>query len=112
VEEFPDYVPNPDPPTGVTFSAKGCTSDGAMMTSGFVTTPEDVSVQSPQVTLSKVQLLGSFAPDGAGILHGTGIVSVGDLVLGMTSAGPASGTLSARELTGMDVPAGLPQPSP
>jgi hypothetical protein len=112
VDEFTDYVPNPDPPNGFSFATTGCAPDQLMMTAGFATTPVDVSVQTPMVTLRNASLSASFAPDASGTLRGMGGIAADALLLGTNDVGMAQGTLTARSLADTDVPAGLPQPQP
>jgi hypothetical protein len=110
VDEFSDYVPNPDPPTGFSFLVDGCAVDQSGTTSAYTTAKVDVAVQSPMVTLRNTQLSASFAPDGAGLLRGTGSLSADAVLLGTIDSGKGSGDLTARAIEGADVPPGIPGP--
>lgn len=97
-DEFPDYVPNPSPPTGFTFTVPGCVQDLEDGTIAFANAPVDVSVQQPPVTIKALQLTASFAKDEAGVLRASGSGGGDDVVLGTSSSGPGTGTVSARSL--------------
>ena len=110
VDEYPDYVPNPSPPTGYSFTTTGCLvqqSDGSV---AFANAPVDVEVLSPHVTLRNTKLTVSFTHDATGIHRGQGSLVADAVLLGTSPSGEGEGDLTARELPAADVPAGLPQP--
>lgn len=110
VDEFPDYVPTPDPPTGFSFTTTGCVVDSDATTSEFAINPVDVEVQMPMVTLRNAALTASFSVDSAGVLRGTGALTSDGVLLGTTDSGKGHGNLTARSLTPEQVPSGVPMP--
>lgn len=110
VAEYPDYIPNPTPPIGFSFQTTGCVIDQPDGTVAFITAPVDVVVQSPPVTLRNTQITGSFSVGAGGVLDGTGSISADDVLLGTTTSGAASGSMSARSIPDDKVPPGVPQP--
>ena len=108
-EEFPDFVPNTAPPTGFSFQTTGCVIDQPDSTTAFITAPSDVAVQSPPVTLRNTQITGSFKIVND-VVQGSGAIAADDVLLGTTSSGKASGTMSARSIPEADVPPGVPKP--
>ncbi len=112
VDEFSDYVPNPDPPTGFAFANTGCVVDQSPTTAAFATSPVDVQVTSPSVTLRNAALSSAFSPDSAGILRGTGSLTADAVLLGTIDSGAGHGNLTARSIAPKDVPPGVPQPMP
>ena len=109
VDEFSDYVPNPSPPTGFSFSTTGCAVDQDG-TSAFATAPVDVEVTSPHVTLRNAALSTSFAPDDSGILRGTGTLTADAVLLGTIDSGMGHGNLTARSIPAGQAPPGIPGP--
>jgi hypothetical protein len=110
VDEFPDYVPHPDPPTGYSFLAPGCAADESATTASFATSPVDVMVEMPMVTLRGASLSSQFVLGGDGTLRGMGSLAAEALVLGTVESGAVQGNLTAISLADQDVPPGLPQP--
>jgi len=110
VDEFSDYVPNPDAPTGFSFSASGCAVDQAAMTAAFATGPVDVQVTQPMVTLRNAALSSSFTPDSAGVLRGTGALTADGVLLGTVNSGMGQGNLTARSIAPAEVPPDVPAP--
>jgi hypothetical protein len=109
--EFSDYIPNAAPPVGFSFQTTGCVIDQADGTAAFITAPVDVVVQSPPVTLRNTQITGSFKLGAGDILQGTGSISADDVLLGITTSGAASGSMSAQSVPADQVPPGVPQPT-
>jgi hypothetical protein len=109
-DEYSDYVPDPDLPTGFGFSTTGCTADQSGGAATFVTAPVDIVVSSPMVTLRNGALNSSFAPDMNGVLRGTGSLVADAVLLGTINSGMGQGDLTARLIPDADVPKGLPQP--
>ena len=110
VDEFPDYAPNPDPPTGFSFDNTGCAVDVGAMTTTFATDPHDVQVTSPMVTLRNAALSASFVTDSSGVLRGTGSLVADAVLLGTIDSGKGQGNLTAILLSADQTPSGLPQP--
>ena len=108
-EEFPDFVPNTTPPTGFSFQTTGCVIDQPDGTAAFITAPVDVAVQSPPVTLRNTQITGSFTLVND-VVQGSGAIAADDVLLGTTSSGKATGTMSARSIPDDQVPPGVPLP--
>jgi hypothetical protein len=111
VDEFSDYVPNPDAPTGFAFATQGCVIDQGPTTAAFATSPVDVQVTSPMVTLRNAALSSAFSPDGMGTLRGTGSLTADAVLLGTIDSGPGHGDLTARSTAPQDVPPGVPGPT-
>lgn len=110
VDEFPDYVPNPDPPTGFGFGVVGCAVDQDEMTSALATGKVDVEVQQPHVTLVDADLTASFTLDGSGVLRGTGSLSAPSVTIGPLDSGEGTGDLTARSMTDEEAPPDIPAP--
>lgn len=108
--EYPDYIPNPTPPIGFSFQTTGCVIDQPDGTVAFITAPVDVVVQSPPVTLRNTQITGSFTVKPGDVLDGTGSISADDVLLGTTTSGAATGSMSALSIPEDKVPPGVPQP--
>ncbi|HTJ85566.1 MAG TPA: hypothetical protein VL400_27805, partial [Polyangiaceae bacterium] len=60
--EYPDFVPNPTPPAGYTFSVGGCVVQHDN-TYTFINQPADVDIQQPDVFVAGIQLIASFEDD-------------------------------------------------
>jgi hypothetical protein len=110
VDEFPDYVPNPDPPTGFGFGVVGCAIDQDAMTSALATGKVDVEVQQPHVTLVDADLTASFTLDAFGVLRGTGSLSAPSVTIGPLDSGDGKGDLTARSMTEEEAPPDIPAP--
>ena len=108
--EFSDYVPKTAAPDGFSFQTTGCVIDQPDGTVAFITAPVDVVVQLPAVTLRNTQITGSFTPGPGDILQGTGSISADDVLLGTTTSGAATGSMSAQSVPEAQVPPGVPQP--
>jgi hypothetical protein len=110
VDEFPDYVPDPGPPAGYSFTVKGCVVDQDDTRATFATLPVDVATPMPPVTLRNLTLKSLFALGDDGVLRATGSLSADDVLIGVTASGAAAGDVTARSIPADQVPAGLPQP--
>ena len=106
IDEFPDYVPNPDAPTGFSFLVQGCATDQGAMMAAFGTEKVDVQVAQPMVTLRQTQLNAAFTIDAVGVLRGTGSLTADAVLLGPIDSGKGSGDLTARSLTDAEAPSG------
>jgi hypothetical protein len=110
VDEYSDYVPNPDPPTGFGFAVIGCAEDQDETSTVFTSAHVDVVTQQPQVTLHRAQLTCSFTPDAAGVLRGTGSLTAEKVTLGIIDSGKGVGDLQGRSIDPSKVPATIPGP--
>ncbi len=102
-DEFPDYIPDPGPPTGYSFTVHGCAEDIGDGTASYVNLPVDVDVPQPQVTLRNTRFASTFTQDGSGLVRGTGSISADDVLIGSISSGRGEGSLAMRK-----VPDGIP----
>ncbi|HVY45155.1 MAG TPA: hypothetical protein VHB21_04710 [Minicystis sp.] len=109
VDEYPDYLPNDAPPTGFSFTAKGCVVDRPDGSIAFETLPVDVTVTQPVVTLRNARLSASFRDDG-GTLVATGSFAADDVLFGTSPSGAATGDLTARSLDADEAPPDVPPP--
>jgi hypothetical protein len=112
VEEYSDWVPNAELPTGYTFTIKGCVEDQENGTAAFTNAPADVVVQQPPVTVKSISLGSAFAVDTDGVLRGSGSMKSVDVLLGSSSSGAGQGSLTARLIPPGEVPPGVPPPPP
>ncbi len=116
VEEYPDYVASPVPPTGFHFVVRACVQDQPDGSFSFGNAPVDVHVTTPTVTVVGIVFNASFQLDDAGVLRGGGSFTSTDTVLGKGAPGasksPASGTVSSRVIPANEVKPGLPEPPP
>jgi hypothetical protein len=110
VDEYPDYLPNYEPPTGYAFDVKGCVDGTDPKKMVFVNIPVDVEVQSPHVFLIATLLTASFAVDDKGVLRGAGSIAADQVLLGTADSGKAAGLISGRLIPEADVPKGLQKP--
>ena len=111
-DEFPDYVPDTGPPTGFSFTAKGCAEvqpDGSI---SFATSPVDATVPRPAVIIKGVVLNASFSVTNAAppSLRGTGAMTASQVLLLNIDSGPGAGMFDAVSIPADQVPPGLPNP--
>lgn len=111
VDEYPDFVPQPDPPTGYSFTVNGCAEDAADGSIGIATEPTDLVVQSPPVEAIGLAINCSFTADETGTLRCAGTSGAKDVKIGGQSAGPAEGASKGRPIPPEDTPEDLP-PAP
>ncbi|MFT3763971.1 MAG: hypothetical protein QM820_00360 [Minicystis sp.] len=111
VDEYPDYVPDPGPPAGFQFAAEGCSADQDGTTATFATSPTDIQVSQPMVTLRNAGLTASFVLDTDDTLRGTGSLVADAVLLGIIDSGKGQGDLTARSIPEDEVPMGLAGPS-
>lgn len=109
VDEYPDYLPNYDPPVGYSFDVSGCV-DGSGEKIVFQNLPVDVEVQSPHVILTSTIMTASFAKDADGALRGAGTITADHVLLGTVDSGKAEGAVSARSIPVGEEPPGLEKP--
>jgi len=112
VEEYPDFVPNAEPPAGFTFTVAGCVVDQEDGSVAFGTKPTDVVVEAPPVTIKEVELASAFTLDSEDVLRAIGTMKSKDVLLLTSSSGAGRGSLTARSLLPEDTPPGLPVPPP
>lgn len=90
-DEYPDWFPFPTPPTGFSFIAEGCAADNADGSTGILTAPATLAVESPAVTVSGLSLTASFADGKA-----SGALTADSVVVGTMPIGAGRGTMTAR----------------
>ncbi len=110
VDEYPDYLPNYQLPTGYAFDVRGCIDGTDPKKMVFVNIPVDVEVQSPHVILIATTLTSSFAMDDEGVLRGAGAIAADQVLLGTADSGNAEGLISGRQIPTADIPEGLQKP--
>jgi hypothetical protein len=109
VDEWPDFVPNPTPPTGYSFPVQGCTtSDGAAH--GVLTAPATMVVEQPAVTVGGLVLTSSFVAGEDGVVRATGSLTADVVRLGEGALGAGQGTMTAVKIPDDRAPAGIPRP--
>jgi hypothetical protein len=109
VDEYPDWVPNPAPPTGFSFEIHGCAVDDGNA-SDVLTAPATMIVQQPAVTVQGLTMTSQFAPSGDGIVRATGSLTADNVLLGAGGLGPGSGTMTAVRIPDNLAPTDLPLP--
>lgn len=110
VEEYPDYVPNVQPPTGYSFVIQGCAADQSDTEAGMLTIPAEMVVESPPVTVKGLVMTASFQLDAEGVVRGDGSLTAEDVLLLDSSSGAGSGTITGRRVPDDEVPPGVPLP--
>jgi hypothetical protein len=108
-DEYPDFVPNPTPPTGYSFFVQGCAVDDGDAT-GVITAPATMVVESPKVTVEALTMTGQFATDANGIPRANGSLVAGTVRLGTNPLGPGKGTMSGVRIPDEKLPPGVPMP--
>ncbi len=110
LDEYSDFITNPDPPTGYSFTVVGCAKDGPDGSIGIVTQPTDLIVQKPPVEAIGLAISCSFTKDEKGTLRCTGSSGSTDVKIGGESAGPAEGSSQGRIIPIEDASKDLPAP--
>lgn len=105
-DEWPDFIANVTPPTGYSFSVQGCAVDDGEST-GVLTAPATMVVESPRVTVEALTLTASFSADG----RGTGSLVADTVRLGGNPLGAGRGTMTAVRIPDDRLPANLPRPT-
>lgn len=108
-DEYPDFVPNPTPPTGYSFFVQGCAVDGESGT-GVITAPATMIVESPKVTVEALTMTAQFAPDESGIYRATGSLVSDTVRLGTNPLGAGKGTMTAVRIPDEAAPPDVPRP--
>lgn len=109
-DEYTDYVPNAEPPTGYSFAVEGCAvDDGAG--AGVITAPATMVVESPPVTVEGLTMTAFFGPDASGVVRGTGSLTGDRVLLGgnMVADGKGKGTMTATYIPDALVPPSVPR---
>ena len=110
VDEYSDFVPNADPPTGYSFAALGCAvDDGAG--AGVITAPATMVVESPPVTVAGLTMTAFFGPDAKGGLRATGSLTADTVLLGTSKLGAGKGSMTATLIPPAEVPPNVPRPA-
>jgi hypothetical protein len=110
VDEFIDFIPNPTPPTGYSFTVQGCVEDQSDTVVALATEPADLVVEQPAVTVRALVVLASFEKDPQGVFRATGSGTADQILLGDSPFGPAKGTVHARAIPLDQLPPGIPLP--
>lgn len=111
VDEYPDFSVNATPPTGYSFFVRGCAvDDGA--TSGVLTAPATMVVESPKVTVEGLTLTASFEPGPDGVVRGNGSLTADLVRLGSVALGPGKGSMTGLRIPDDRAPADVPHPAP
>ncbi|MEB2312477.1 MAG: hypothetical protein OZ921_19480 [Sorangiineae bacterium] len=107
--EFPDFVPDPTPPTGFKFEVTGFARDEADGSIAFGTAPFDMTITigtgAVEVTTVGTVLAGKFvdSPTEPGRLIATGTLSVDAVKVNGTGTDPTKGSLQVMSLTPEEV---------
>lgn len=108
--EYSDFVPHPEPPTGYSFTVDGCAEDASDGSAVLATAPTNLVVQQPPVEVVDLAITCAFTPGADGVLRCAGSSGARDVLIGGSSAGPAEGGATGRLLPPEDVPKDLPAP--
>ncbi|MBW2459849.1 MAG: hypothetical protein JRI68_35485, partial [Deltaproteobacteria bacterium] len=95
-DEYPDYIHNVQPPTGYSFTVRGCVENKAEQLWAFTNAPVDIQVESPPVGVKGIKFNAQFEYDDLGVLRGEGAFSAQELFLGDTPNGAALGSVFMR----------------
>ena len=107
VDEYPDFLPNPTPPVGYSFTVEGCAIDegnGA----GIITAPATMVVQQPPVTVEGLTMTAFFSTDTSGVTRATGSLVADAVRLNSTKIGAGKGNMTARLIPPNQIPPGVP----
>ncbi len=110
VDEYSDFVPNADPPTGYSFPVEGCAVDDGTG-AGVITAPATMVVESPPVTVAGLTMTAFFGADAKGNLRATGSLTGDAVLLGTSKLGAGKGTMNATFIPPAEVPANVPRPA-
>lgn len=108
-DEYPDFVPNPTPPTGYSFFVRGCAVDDENG-SGVITAPATMVVESPKVTVEALTMTAHFAADPSGSVRATGSLVADTVRLGTNPLGAGKGTMNAIRIPDPQTPPDVPRP--
>lgn len=104
VDEFPDWMPNPVPPTGYSFRVTGCIEDQGPDSAGLANASVDVVVQKPPVSVRGVSMNSGFVLGEDGVLRGTGAFTGDQVFIGTTPSGPGVGSQTMRSISDDEIP--------
>lgn len=104
IDEFPDWMPDPKPPTGYSFRVTGCIEDTGPDSAGLANASIDVVVQKPAVSVRGVSLNSGFVLGEDGVLRGTGAFTGDQVFIGTTPSGPGVGSQSMRSISEDEIP--------
>ena len=109
-DEYSDYVPNAEPPTGYSFAVQGCAVDDGKG-AGVVTAPATMVVESPPVTINGLTMTAFFGPDEKGTVRATGSLTADKIYLGgnVLGTGNGKGSMTATYIPDAQVPASVPR---
>lgn len=111
VEEYPDYVAKATAPNGYTFEMHGCASaEGDAGAVNILTSPGELNVPSPAVSIQGLTFTAQFAPVDGGAVLASGSLTATKTYLGASALGAGAGTLQAISIPDGGAPANLPQP--
>ncbi|MBK8251600.1 MAG: hypothetical protein IPK82_02900 [Polyangiaceae bacterium] len=110
VDEHTDFIVNPDPPTGYSFTVKGCVQDNGNGGAVLITEPTDLIVEQPPVEVTDLTITCTFELDDDGIFRCAGSSGSKDVKIGGKSAGAAVGSSNGRPIPPGEEPADLPSP--
>jgi hypothetical protein len=109
-DEYPDFIPNVAPPTGYSFSVRGCAVDDGDAV-GIVTAPATMIVEQPKVTVQGLTMTARFVKGTDGVTRATGSLIADATLLGTAALGPGKGSMTAVRMPDDKVPPGLPPPA-
>ena len=110
VDEYSDFVPNADPPTGYSFPVEGCAVDDGTG-AGVITAPATMVVESPPVTVEGLTMTAFFGPDAKSSVHATGSLTADAVLLGTSKLGAGKGSMTATFVPIDQVPPNVPRPT-
>jgi hypothetical protein len=110
-DEYSDFVPNAEPPTGYSFPLEGCAVDDGTG-SGVITAPATMVVESPPVTVEGLTMTAFFGPDAKGTgVRATGSLTADAVFLGTGKLGAGKGSMTATFIPADQVPPNVPRPA-
>ena len=111
-DEYPDYLPNDEPPTGYSFQTTGQVDGESAVADVFVHEPVDIEIVTPSVKIQGTVMTVTFEKDENGVLRGEGTFAAEQLFLGSVESIPPTGLVRARLIPPGEVPPGLEKPVP
>ncbi len=106
---YVDFSANFEPPTGYSFTVRGCVTDSEGGGYSFGNLPVDVVVQSPPITVKAINLQSAWTRDDEGVLRGSGSFTAEQVYLGPSPSGAGVGSSLARSYAAEELP---PIPAP
>jgi hypothetical protein len=111
VDEYPDFVPNAQPPTGYSFEVHGCAVDDGDAVD-VLTAPATMVVTRPNVTVQGLTMTAQFARGPDQVVRATGSLTADETLLGTTALGAGKGTMTALRVPDDRVTPGVPPAPP